>query len=163
MSSNGEMAGLWLIEWNGTSVVQARLVANGGGTNKWETLEALVTLHPSTTTASLRLVHHITSGSFFWDDVSFWRYEAGRRCADMRHYIIQSTPGFSMRQDPRCGPLRLDGRLNASGEFVTEYSHGVRDFTTYSGTGAPGPDLRIGIHKTVGDGLWRCFADPGEL
>lgn len=161
LSFNGEKAGLWIVESSNGILVKGTFLDNGGGTGAWETLESAFTTQPSTTHMAIRLVHHITTGTFIWDDVSLWRIESNQRCVDMRHHIFQSTPGFKMCNGTSPSSTCVDGYKDSNSEFVLEYSNGIRDFYAHTGDGSS--PQRVGVHKNLDSGNWRCFADPGEL
>jgi hypothetical protein len=72
LSSGGALAGLRLIEWNDAGqAIRDNFLANGGGTGSWQKLTGVLTTTNSTRFVSLRLVHHISAGTFKWDDIAF--------------------------------------------------------------------------------------------
>ena len=63
-------AALRVIEWNGSGVQADRFLTSNAGTGSWEKLEGTFTTGAQTTALSIRLVHHISPGVFYWDDVT---------------------------------------------------------------------------------------------
>lgn len=165
VDSSGHSAGLRVIDWGSGSFKQDHFLATGAATTEWQTLESTFTTHPNATHVSIRLVHHLTSGTFYWDDVRLWKTVAGERCFDARHFVTQTTPG-----ERWCHPIGvsqsicLDGSRNVAGEFVRDSSHGGRDYVSHTGDGISGT-LGIGVVRNLDPGpggQWRCFAEVGE-
>ena len=69
-ASEAYQAALRVIEWNGSSVLADRFLTSSLGTGNWEKLEATFTTGSQTTALSVRLVHHISPGVFYWDDIT---------------------------------------------------------------------------------------------
>lgn len=160
LSSNGAMAGLWVVEYNNGMVVLGTFLGNGGGSGDWETLESTFTTQPTTTHIGLRLVHHISAGQFVWDDVAIWQTVNGQRCVDVRHYVFQTTPGFKLCNGNVYSSICIDGHQHPNSEFYSEYSNGIRDIYAHNGDGSP--PIWVGIHKNLDAANWRCFADQGD-
>jgi hypothetical protein len=72
LSAGGAQAGLRAIEWTSSGVfVSDDFPGNGGGTGAWSLVQGSITTKPNTAYVSLRLVHTISAGTFYWDDVAF--------------------------------------------------------------------------------------------
>ncbi len=160
-SANGQQAGINAVETdiNGLLVTQ-RWLAIGGGSGQWVTLEGSFTTASNTRYVALRLIHHISAGTFIWDDARFWQTTAGQRCMDARHYITQSMPGFKMCSAPNypASGICIDGWRDQYNEYIIGYTHGIRDYWTHNDASAN----RIGIHKNSDTQAgWRCFANAG--
>lgn len=164
LSSGGALAAIRVIEWTaGGAVAADSFLATGGGTGSWVTLQGSFTSSANTSFVSLRLNHHISTGTFTWDDARFWAQTAGERCVDTRHYITQSTSGFRMCKSDNS--ICLDGWQDNYNEFIIGYQRvgvagdGGRDYILHNGTSA----TAIGIHKNYDfdTNQWRCFANPG--
>jgi hypothetical protein len=70
LSSGGALAGHRVIEWSPTGgVVRDDFLSLGGGTGNWVTLTSTFTTAWNTRSVSIRLMHHVNTGSFTWDDV----------------------------------------------------------------------------------------------
>jgi hypothetical protein len=165
-SDPGKIAGFRVIEWTSQQAVVAdNFIGLSTGLGDWETVEGTLTTHSNTAFVSLRLSHHVSAGTFIWDDVMFARDDP-QRCVDVRHYIEQTTPGFRMCFDSQ-GMLCQDGIKTAGHEFLREQaglSGGVYvsqgyDYVSHS------LDSRAiqGVLKTWDsiDG-WRCFSNTDE-
>ncbi|HVR09923.1 MAG TPA: hypothetical protein VMW75_17905 [Thermoanaerobaculia bacterium] len=117
------------------------------------------------TTVSLRLSHHVTAGTFIWDDVMFARDDA-QRCIDIRHYIEQTTPGFRLCFDAQ-GMLCQDGIKTVGKEYLREQAglsggvYAAQGYDYVSHTLAS--RAMQGVQKTWDNvNGWRCFANTDE-
>ncbi len=156
-STAGKVAGIRVIEWNGATITADRFLAYNTGTGDWETVEAAFTTTSTTSTLSVRLMHHINSGTFVWDDVMLARDCSGQRCVDARHYVTQTKPGFKMCLDA-AGTFCLDGLKTPNKEYLEGQTNDVRNYTSHTLASRAG----IGVQKNLDSGQWRCFANPGE-
>jgi hypothetical protein len=74
LSSGGVQAGLRLIEWSSSgAVLRDDALGNGGGTGAWSFLQGSISTTANTAYVSLRLVHSVSAGTFYWDDVNFMK------------------------------------------------------------------------------------------
>jgi hypothetical protein len=160
----GKTAGIRVIEWSADLAATAdRFLASSTGTGDWETVEGGFTATPATAFVSIRLMHHMDAGTFYWDDPMLWRDcdaggSCGERCMDVRHYLMQTTPGFRMCLDIKPG-FCTDAVKLPGGELLREQP-GARDYIAHTGR-APG---MVGVVENFDTsyGAWRCFTDPGE-
>jgi hypothetical protein len=159
-SDPGKIAGLRVIEWSGSSSVADRFLPYNTGTGDWETVEGSFTTTAQTTALSIRLSHHVPgaagTGTFYWDDVMLWQ-DCPNRCADVRHYIGQATPGIRLCSDS-VATFCMDGVKTAGGEYLHGASNTDEDYFSHTLAGK----AHIGIQKTYGGGSWRCFSNRGE-
>lgn len=158
-SEPGKTAGIRVVEWNHRrGTVADRFLAFNAGTGDWETVEGTFTTTEATAFLSIRLMHHVHAGTFYWDDVLLSLERPGERCMDIRHYLMQTTPGFKMCLDNRPGFCH-DGVKLPSGEFLREQPL-ARDYLSHTlRSGA-----MVGVIKNFDAeyGAWRCFTDPGD-
>lgn len=163
-------AAINVIEWTQTGQVNqpsgVHWLSSGGSTGDWENIESSFSTHPNGLTrfVSIRLMHHIANGTFYWDDVRLWQELAGQRCFDARHYVTQTTPGERLCFQPSVGPaICIDGAKTPGGEYVRDLTNGIRDYVSHSGDGVSAP-LGIGVVKNLDPGsagVWRCFSEDG--
>jgi hypothetical protein len=159
-SDLGKIAGIRIIEWNGSTPQADRLMALNTGSGTWETLESGFTTTAQTTTVSIRLSHHVPgaagTGTFYWDDVALWQ-DCADRCADVRHYIGQTTPGNRLCSDAQ-GTFCVDGIKTPGGEYLSGDSLGALGYFSHTLASRS----TIGVQKSFG-GAWVCFSNPDEV
>jgi hypothetical protein len=168
-----KQAGFRVIEWTsqGTGVADNFIAYNSGNaTGDWETVEGTVTTHANSAFVSLRLSHHVSTGTFIWDDVMFARDDA-QRCVDLRHYNTQVTPGFKLcaaNHPTPAVPTVCHGAIKTAGkEFLrTQVGWDGTNFTTqgYDYTSHTlASRAMVGVLKTQ-DSIngWRCFSNTDE-
>jgi hypothetical protein len=160
----GKTAGLRVVEWSADFTTTAdRFLAFSSGTGDWETVEGGFTTTSATAFVSIRLMHHTDTGTFYWDDPMLWQDcgadgSCGERCMDVRHYVMQTTPGFRMCLDAAPG-FCIDGIKLPDKGFLRE-APGARDYI--ANTGRTRDAVGVVENFDVSYGAWRCFADPGE-
>lgn len=139
------------------------------GNGDWTTVELTFTTNSSARYVSLRLNHNNTNGAstwnaagtFYWDDPLFYKAVSGQRCVDLRHYIMQSTPGFVMCNS--FTPVGCnDGYKASNGEFIYAIAENSQPVASdhWSNNGTTGSV--IGIHKMFDYRGWQCVANVGS-
>lgn len=155
---SGKVAGIRVIEWNGSTATADRFLGYSTGSGNWETVENTFTTTSTTNAVSIRLMHHIHSGTFYWDDVLLARHCAEDRCVDIRHYVAQTKPGFKMCIDAS-GSFCLDGVKTPGKEYLEGNSNGDRGYISHTLAGRAMTGTQKAIDAQFGV---RCFANPGE-
>jgi hypothetical protein len=158
-SDAGKIAGIRIIEWNGSAPQADRFLAFNTGTGDWETVEGGFTTTAQTTTVSIRLNHPVPgaqgTGTFYWDDVMLWR-DCASRCADVRHYVGQTTPGYQLCDITNV--FCMDAVKTAGGELLRGASNGAVDYLAHTLASRSA----ISIQKSFASNTWQCFSNRDE-
>jgi hypothetical protein len=163
--ASNQQAGFRVIQWTlAGAFVADTWLSNSATTADWQTLESSFTTAATTRRISIRLMHHISAGTFIWDDIRLWKTVAGERCFDARHFVAQTSPG-----ERHCWPATANSKIcidwykAANGELVQNSSQGGASYWNHTGDGSPAAARWIAPLKDHGaTGQWTCFADVGE-